>query len=112
MYAYFKKHETFMIQALKDPCVNLNWLSTYHQTQILFIQHERLVHLLITLFFAFLFLCSSIASFCVPMPLLFLLDLILLITLLFYIRHYYYLENGLARWYEIYTELENLKSPH
>lgn len=112
MYTYLKKHVAFMIEALKDPSANLNWLSTYHQTQILFIQHERLIHLLITLFFAFLFLCSCIATFCAPMPLLFLLDLILLITLLFYIRHYYRLENGLERWYKIYTELENLKSPH
>lgn len=112
MYEYLKKHESFMLQALKDSSTDLNWLSTYHQTQILLMQHERLVHLLITLFFTFLFLCSSISTFCAPMPLLFLLDLILLITLLFYIRHYYRLENGLARWYEIYTELENLKSPH
>lgn len=50
MYTYLKKHEAFMIEALKDPSANLNWLSTYHQTQILFIQHERLIHLLITLF--------------------------------------------------------------
>ena len=57
MYTYLKKHEAFMIEALKDPSANLNWLSTYHQTQILFIQHERLIHLLITLLPLFAHLC-------------------------------------------------------
>ncbi len=112
MYAYLKNHEAFMKEALKNSTLDLNWLSTYHQTQISFIQHERLIHLLITFFFAFLFLCSTIATLYTPMLLLFLLDLILFITLLFYIRHYYRLENGLERWYRLYTEIEALKSPH
>ena len=88
MYAYLKNHEAFMKEALKNSTLDLNWLSTYHQTQILFIQHERLIHLLITFFFAFLFLCSTIATLYAPMLLLFILDLILFVTLLFYIRHY------------------------
>ncbi len=112
MYTYMKKHQAFIENELKAHNPDLDWLVSYHQRQIAIIQHERLIHLLITLFFAFLFLCSSVGTLIAPSPALFLLDLILCILLLFYIRHYYRLENGLAYWYTLYEQIENQRRPH
>ena len=71
-------------------------------TQIAFFQHERLIHLIVTVKFAILALMSlqffiSTGMFAVMM--LFLLFMVLLVP---YIRHYYILENGTQRLYELY----------
>lgn len=73
--------------------------------QLSFFQHERLIHLLVLILFTFLAIVSIISSFITEMILLYLMDLILLIVLLFYIRHYYKLENGVQRLYSEYDRL-------
>lgn len=106
MYDYILKHEDFMHRAIQNSNYDRAWLLDYHHTQITYVQHERLIHLLITLFFTFLFLGSVICTFCYDSLLLPLLDLILLILISFYIRHYYRLENCLERWYKLYTKIK------
>ena len=83
------------IQALKDELL----------TEISFWQHERLIHLLVTILF-------SLLTMAVFMVLLFYRELsmlILLVALLSlmipYIRHYYILENGVQTLYTFYEEL-------
>lgn len=71
-------------------------------------QHERLIHLLVTFFFASLLICSIIVWLTVQIPTLFWL-LAAFVTILFvlelaYIRHYYQLENGVQLLYEL-TEM-------
>ena len=87
-------------------------LARYHRTRVQEFQHERLVHLLVTFFFAGLFL-ASLAAFLAtaamgsPMNyLLGLLALILFVLELAYIRHYYQLENGVQRLYELTVAIE------
>ncbi len=73
--------------------------------QIRFFQHERLIHLMVTLFFGILVLACTLlltVSFSLPISLLMLLSLILLIP---YIRHYYLLENGTQKLYVYYDLL-------
>ena len=73
--------------------------------QIAFFQHERLIHLLVTLAFALLTIGSIIASlFVYSMP-LYIMTLLLLCLLIPYIRHYYILENGVQ---ELYTRYDYL----
>lgn len=80
-------------------------LKKEHLTQVSFFQHERLVHLIVTVTFAilemlaiFLFmLCPGIAVFC--------LVVIILVLLVPYIRHYYILENEVQKMYRQYDEL-------
>lgn len=74
-----------------------------------FFMHERLVHLIITLFTG-LILLSSIIIFIFTNNYLFaLLGLILIILFVFYIKHYYYLENELQELYYIYnTKMDEL----
>ncbi len=106
MDEYMKTHEKFVLEALNNDSVDINWLSTYHKTQIHFIQHERFIHLIITVFFAFLLIGAVVSTLLYPIILLFVLDLILFVLLLFYIRHYYRLENGVQYWYTLYNQIE------
>ena len=82
-------------------------LISYHLQIVQHFQHERLVHLIVTMFFA-LFLLIFFAMFifmsitltkCGEILIIGtgLITLILLITTLFYVAHYYKLENGTQR---------------
>ena len=75
--------------------------------QIGFFQHERLIHLIVTLAFAVLTILSVyilILSMSVPTVLL---TVLLAIMLIAYIKHYYVLENGVQKLYKIYDEFLN-----
>ncbi len=69
-----------------------------------FFQHERLIHLLVTLFFAvfaLVFLAMGMISY-IFLPIFF----ILLIFLVFYILHYFFLENHVQYLYKIYDKMQ------
>lgn len=75
--------------------------------QIRFFQHERLIHLIVTVAFGILTMLSLLGIFIagdskIPMVVLLAFFLILLIP---YIRHYYILENGVQKLYEYYDKM-------
>ncbi len=74
--------------------------------QIGFFQHERFIHLIVTMTFA-LMTVMTLMGICITgyMPLIALMVL-LLILLVPYIRHYYILENGTQTLYRYYDSLE------
>ena len=73
--------------------------------QIGFFQHERLIHLIVTVTFALLLMLAVIFTalsdsiFCLALP------AVILILLVPYIRHYYILENGVQKLYTYYDTL-------
>lgn len=69
----------------------LEWISIF--------QHERLIHLLVTLFFSGMGIAALIAGVALENLLFLVLFLIILVLDIFYIRHYYILENGIQRLY-------------
>ncbi len=74
-----------------------------HLIRIGFYQHERLIHLLVTLFYALftiLFITLSTLS-----PLFYIIVLILVLFDLFYIVHYFRLENGVQYLYKQYYKM-------
>lgn len=73
--------------------------------QIQFFQHERLVHLIVTVLFAVLTVITLLANLFLQEPLLLILSLLFLVLLVPYIRHYYLLENGVQKLYEYYDAL-------
>ena len=73
--------------------------------QIHFFQHERLVHLIVTVTFAILTIVSVLGCVLSPQLPLFALVALLLVLLVPYIRHYYILENGVQRLYTCYDRL-------
>ncbi len=80
-----------------------------HLEQIAFFQHERLIHLLVTILFALLtFAAFFVNIFMFSYGLLGLMVL-LLALLIPYIRHYYLLENGVQKMYKQYDILVERK---
>ena len=74
--------------------------------QIGFFQHERLIHLIVTVTFALLTVGSMIACLFVQQLGLYCLTVLFLILLIPYIRHYYILENGVQKLYALYEEMK------
>ncbi len=71
--------------------------------KIIYFQHERLIHLLVTLFFV-LFTCIFLALGMVSY--LFLIPFgIGIIFLVFYIIHYFFLENSVQYMYRLYDKM-------
>ena len=79
--------------------------------QIGFFQHERFIHLIVTMTFAVVTI-MTLLGICVTgyMPLVALMVL-LLVLLIPYIRHYYILENGTQTLYRYYDSLDADRSP-
>lgn len=74
-----------------------------HLNKISFFQHERLVHLIVTVFYTLVFLIFTALSF---VHLIFLIAmLILLIFVICYIIHYFHLENGVQYLYKQYDKM-------
>ena len=94
-----KKDETGMTQQEKKKQMKDLLL------QIGFFQHERLVHLIVTVTFALLIMLAILGTLFMPQPALFVLVLLLLVLLVPYIRHYYILENGVQKLYRYYDSL-------
>lgn len=86
-------------------------LAEYHKEMLANFQHERLIHLIVTLFFAmisvtFLFITAwaGVAyNFGKELLPLYILTALLTILTGFYVRHYYVLENHIQGLYK-YTE--------
>lgn len=70
-----------------------------------FYQHERLVHLLVTILFAILTFLSIGIAIVGEYPAMYLVTAALLILLIPYIRHYYFLENAIQKMYDLYDEI-------
>ncbi len=68
--------------------------------QIQFFQHERLIHLIVTVTFAILTMMVMLSSLFLVQPMLWVLVLLLVVLLVPYIRHYYILENGVQQLYK------------
>ena len=83
-------------------------------TQIAFFQHERLIHLIVTVLFSVLTVMTLFACLLIIQPVLFALELLLLVLLVPYIRHYYILENGTQKLYEYYDAIteKSVLRPH
>lgn len=78
------------------------------RTHIGFFQHERLAHELVLVLFALLTVGSFLFFAACPDLVVLCLAVLFLALLIPYIKHYYGLENGVQRLYDLYAELENL----
>ncbi|MHB8772749.1 MAG: hypothetical protein ACYC7J_17280 [Syntrophales bacterium] len=108
MIAYMKRHERYVEEMLagnpdRETAGNL---LAYHDKQIGWMQHERLIHLIVTLFVCLFTLLSL--GFAVLMPALpaFALAGLLIILSAAYLIHYYRLENRIQRWYDLANNLQ------
>lgn len=96
------------LQSLLDSGEKIENIEIFKQElliEIQFWQHERLIHLLITILFALLTISMIIVLFFYPAVQVLALLAMFLVLLVPYINHYYILENGVQKLYTIYEEL-------
>ena len=74
-----------------------------HLIKIGFFQHERLVHLIITLSYALFLLLAVFIGMVIPLFMI--VVVIFLIFLVFYVKHYFFLENGVQYLYKQYDAM-------
>ena len=85
----------------------------YHCEMMADFQHERLIHLIVTLFFALMMMAAlfvtawtiSVLGTVIEMLPLYVMTLILVVLTGFYVRHYYFLENHIQELYKYTKEL-------
>lgn len=113
-----KEYTTFIQNVSEKPDARL---AEYHRVILAQFQHERLIHLIITLFFALFLLLMfifTIILFAVSpnniagnllMWSAGTVTFLLLVVTLFYVRHYYMLENGVQKLEEITKRLYKIE---
>ncbi len=105
MIKYCKQHEAYIQKQLSGDS-DFAKLLDYHNKKIEWLQHERLVHLLVTMLTSVLFLfLFFMALYLNGNILVLVLTLGVLILLLFYLFHYFRLENTVQHWYIISDEI-------
>jgi len=80
-----------------------------HLVQVGFFQHERLIHLIVTVTFALLEMLAIVLSVISDSLFTLLLPIVILILLIPYIRHYYILENEVQKMYVQYDRMQRLQ---
>lgn len=103
MIDYIKRHECYVLSLLEASPGReaLQDLLAYHDKQILWMQHERLAHLITMLFVCLFFLLAfGYASTSWNLSFIILTALLLILSIA-YIIHYYRLENSVQRWYDL-----------
>lgn len=112
MKQYCRDHERMVAAAITENRVTPK-LINLHREKIAILQHERLVHLIVTAMVVFLEL------FVVDLVLLHpddvgipgaLVMLGLAVLLGFYFYHYFFLENTVQRWYKLLDEIQTTDS--
>lgn len=80
-----------------------------HLVQVGFFQHERLIHLIVTVTFSLLEMLAIVLSVISDSLFTLLLPIVILILLIPYIRHYYILENEVQKMYGQYDRMRRLQ---
>ena len=101
-------YRRYMDEQLLQEDADWERMRTEHLTQISFFQHERLIHLIVTVVFAVL----TMAAICMSFLLMaigaeggvswLLVMAVFLVLLIPYVRHYYILENEVQKMYGQY----------
>ena len=92
---------------LKENARSTDWNAVLeeHLIQVGFFQHERLIHLMVTLAFALFTLIGIAAVLLTGEPGAAVLTLLFFVLLVPYVMHYYLLENEVQKMYRQYDEI-------
>ena len=108
MWSYLRRHEDFVRGALGEAHEPGFWhqLAEFHSKQLAFMQHERLVHLLVFLSVCVMFLVTLGYVTWQPSWWGFGLLGLFLVLVAAYVVHYFRLENGVQRWYHLANSID------
>ena len=101
---YCQAHEGHVLRQLETSSADPALLAL-HARKIGWLQHERLVHLIVVFVFSVLFLFSIGLYLVLLNPFALVLTVIVMAVLGVYIRHYFILENKVQYWYTLFDDI-------
>ena len=106
-FVVFREYNQKIKKILLKNNSKIDWrkIFKYHQKMILRIQHERLIHLLVTMFVGIIMIISVFISIVINNQILAIFSLLLIILFGIYLMHYRFLENMTQNWYKIEDEI-------
>lgn len=105
MKKYFSEYISYLLEIMEDDSADLIAIRSELLIKIGFMQHERLVHLIVTVLFALVMFLNIIIFFQSQLFAFLAIAVICLVLLIFYIAHYFFLENGVQQLYRIYDSV-------
>lgn len=105
MTKYLTAYKKYILKCLDDENCDFKQLLDYHRNKIAFFAHERLVHLLVMILFAICTVMTILAIVIWECLTLIPLAVLLLVLLVPYIKHYYFLENSVQTLYKYYDKI-------
>lgn len=101
---YLARHEAYIAERIQKED-GLPELLDYHRLKLSWLQHERLIHLIVLVLSVIIF-CIALAvnAFFPGLPAILFL-IIITILMAAYILHYFRLENRTQHWYRLYDEI-------
>lgn len=107
MKSQIQDYNNYILKKLEDNKPSENWekVSEDYLIKINFYQHERLVHLIVTALFAIMETIVVAATVISGSIGLMILSAAILILLIPYVAHYYFLENTVQKMYLVYDEI-------
>jgi len=91
MTDYLTKYRKYILERLEDESCDFSQLLDYHTEKLHQFQHERFIHLLVTVLFALATVMTFIA-----------VAVFETVALIPYIKHYFFLENTVQKLYKDY----------
>lgn len=105
MTKYLTAYKKYILECLQDENTDFKKLLEYHSEKIKFFQHERFIHLIVTVLFAILTIMCILAVVIWENITILPLAVLLLVLLVPYIKHYYFLENSVQQLYKYYDRI-------
>jgi uncharacterized membrane protein YoaK (UPF0700 family) len=105
-----KSYTAKIEELLREKPTGTDWTSCRQDllVQIDFFQHERLIHLMVTLSFALLMILFLALTLWTQNWLFAVVFILVFILLIFYFIHYYRLENGVQKLYSLYDKINEI----
>ena len=103
----FKKYNEEIKEIISNKSANTDWKKVleHHRTMISRIQHERLIHLIVTMFVGLVMSIGTFITIITQKSDLLLFIFFLLVLFVAYLFHYRFLENTTQNWYKIEEEI-------
>lgn len=105
MTEYLTEYKKYILACLQNENTDFKKLIAYHLDKIKFFQHERFIHLIVTVLFAVCTIMCILSIVIWENITLLPLAILLLVLLIPYIKHYYFLENSVQQLYKYYDEM-------
>lgn len=105
MGSYIKTYMRSVEEALENENTDFSALKREHLRQIEFIQHERLVHLMVTIMCCILLFMGLGIFFISGLTAVMAVNLLLLILVFSYLLYYFFIENSTQKLYRQYNRI-------